>query len=73
MVLHSAFIGGNTQMMNQYLEWFAALKEPVKKQVIAAAKWGDGPYTRRIFKLHLPMLKAEEVPEFIRQIQSTEA
>lgn len=60
-------------MMNQYLEWYSALKEPVKKQVAAAAKWGDGPYTRRIFKLHLPMLKAEEVPEFIRQITTMEA
>jgi hypothetical protein len=60
-------------MMNQYLEWFAALKEPVKKQVVAAAKWGDGPYTRRVFKLHFPLLTPEEVPEFIRQIRSIEA
>ena len=59
--------------MNQYLEWFHKLQEPARKQVVAAAKWGDGPYTRLILQTHFPMFQSDEVPALISHFRTVEA
>jgi hypothetical protein len=59
--------------MNHYLEIFRSLKEPERKKVVAAAKWGDGPYTRLIFGIAFPKLNTDDIPALIRHFQAIEA
>jgi hypothetical protein len=49
------------------------LKDNEQKQVVAAARWGDGPYTRLIFRNHFPMLQIQDVPVLIDHFKALEA
>jgi hypothetical protein len=51
--------------MSQYLSQFLMLKDSEKKRVIAAANWGDGPFTRMVVKQYFPAIETEEIPSLI--------
>jgi hypothetical protein len=34
--------------MNEYLKTYSSLKEDDRKKILAAAKWGEGPFTRMV-------------------------
>jgi hypothetical protein len=52
--------------MSQYLSQFRMLKDADRKRVIAAAHWGDGPFTRMVIKQFFPAIETEEIPSLIK-------
>jgi hypothetical protein len=52
--------------MSQYAAQFLMLTISEQKKVIAASKWGDGPFTRMVIKQFFPTIQAEEIPALIK-------
>jgi len=59
--------------MKEYLERYQNLKEDEKKQVMAAAQWGDGPFTRKVFSSHFPKINPDDVPKLISHLKAIKA
>jgi hypothetical protein len=55
--------------MATYFETFGLLKESDRDKVLAAARWGDGPYTRLILKTHFPKASLDEITALIVQLR----
>jgi hypothetical protein len=56
--------------MTAYIETFRLLKESDRDKVLAAARWGDGPFTRMILKNHFPKIALDEIPALIVQLRA---
>lgn len=55
--------------MTAHIETYNSLKESDREKVLAAARWGDGPFTRMILKTHFPKIALDEIPTLIVQLR----
>ncbi len=55
--------------MTDHIETYKSLKESDRNKVLAAARWGDGPFTRMILKTHFPKAVFDEIPALIVQLR----
>jgi hypothetical protein len=56
--------------MAGHIETYKTLKESDREKVLAAARWGDGPFTRMILKKNFPQIGLDEIPALISQLRS---
>ena len=56
--------------MSQYVAQFLMLKDADRQRVIAAAKWGDGPFTRMVLKKYFPKIESGEIPALINHCRT---
>ncbi len=54
--------------MPSYLDQYFALNEQERNIVRTAAKTGDSPLSRQMFKLYFPKLTTEEIPKLIKEL-----
>lgn len=54
--------------MDNYLKNYSSLTAEDRKKVLAAAQWGNGPFTRIIFREHFPKITNDEIENLIHQI-----
>ncbi|HTK83953.1 MAG TPA: hypothetical protein VL625_02610 [Patescibacteria group bacterium] len=55
--------------MTAHIETYNSLKISDREKVLAAARWGDGPFTRMILKTHFPKIALDEIPALIVQLR----
>jgi hypothetical protein len=51
---------------------YRSLREPERKKVLAAAQWGDGPFTRLILQRTFSTITPDQIPPFIQHLAATE-
>jgi hypothetical protein len=56
--------------MAPHVDTYRLLKELDREKVLAAARWGDGPFTRMILKKYFPQIPGDEIPMLIAQLCS---
>ena len=52
---------------------YRSLREAERQKVLAAAKWGDGPFTRLILQRTFRTITPEQIPPFIQHLAALEA
>ena len=54
--------------MNEYLKTYLSMREEERKKVLAAATWGNGPFTRIVFREHFPKIANKEIADLIHDL-----
>lgn len=54
--------------MPSFLDQYLALNPQERNIVLTAAKAGDGPLSRQMFKLYFPRLAPEDIPKLIKEL-----
>lgn len=55
------------------IDSYRGLRETERRKVLAAAKWGDGPFTRLILQRAFRSITPEQIPPFIQHLAALEA